>query len=91
MKRSNIIQTRLDRDLARKLREHVKLAKGANNVIGEAGVIRTLLREALAAREGQTLPFSDLGFREGWSSGFAAAQRGMQTALHATTKPDGAR
>jgi hypothetical protein len=80
------IQVRLDDELARALVTQVEAAKEANPDIGTCAVVRMLLREALAARNGRTISVGDQAFIEGFMKGCGQAQSAVQTALHSASQ-----
>ncbi|MBN2575305.1 MAG: hypothetical protein JXP73_12140 [Deltaproteobacteria bacterium] len=81
MKKSGIIQVRLDRELASSLAAQLKTAKDTNKYISESALVRILLRDAIAARAGRSVPLADQGFIEGWLRGYGKARRRMHEAL----------
>ena len=84
------IQVRLDDNLARSLVVQVDAAKEANKELGTCAVVRMLLREALAARNGRTISVGEQGFIEGFMRGCRKAQFALQTALHSAAEDRGA-
>ncbi len=81
MNRDRILQVRLDRDLARDLRDQVERARRDDARVTESVVARMLLRDALAARGGRPLPVGEQAFKEGWLRGYGEAKRAMQEAM----------